>query len=444
MAPSVGSKDDATDSESADSSLQQLLKKGVNANISKYELNARVLCRFTDKMFYEAKITNVVTQPDGKIVYTLHYQGWNNRYDEEVSNEDAKTRFIPYDVESAKLAKAAISEARKRKVKKSEKKLKMPKKLFGSKKSSSANSSKSSTAVPEGYSADTGSATKPESSDDEAEDLFDIPTFLESKKSFCEITTSKKLDDILIDDCDIITRQMKVPVLPPRFTVKDIMKEFVKHAIEAANGKQKDEVTEQLKADIDILLYFFNLILPRRLLYKVELTAHVHMLNNYFGKTQKPLNTLNFVEPTFGRYFTADDDLIRAIDAVNEKAKALSNREEDTGNENEGERRSIRVKRNEKLKATGEKSDKKDQRADGNEHTLDCTQFYGIIHLIRFVYVLAQLIKEKAIRNNVINRRVSFINELTNFLGKNTTQYFDANLDYEVPEPALLREAFIH
>lgn len=74
MPASVCSKDDATDSESADSSLQQLLKKGVSANISKYELNARVLCRYTDKMFYEAKITNVVTQPDGKIVYTLHYQ----------------------------------------------------------------------------------------------------------------------------------------------------------------------------------------------------------------------------------------------------------------------------------------------------------------------------------------------------------------------------------
>lgn len=158
---------------------------------------------------------------------------------------------------------------------------------------------------------------------------------------------------------------MKVPVLPPRFTVKDIMKEFVKHVMEAANGKQKDEVAEQLKSDMDIILYFFNLILPRRLLYKVELTAHVHMLNNYNGNTKKRLSVSSFPEPTFGRYFTSDDDLIRAIDAVNEKAKSLSNKEEDTANENEGERRSVRVKRSEKLKTVGEKTDRKEQSSDG-------------------------------------------------------------------------------
>ena len=66
-------------------------------------------------------------------------------------------------------------------MKKSEKKLKMPKKLLSRTKSGSANSSKSSTAVPEGHSTDPNSGSKPpESSDDEAEDLFDVPTFLES------------------------------------------------------------------------------------------------------------------------------------------------------------------------------------------------------------------------------------------------------------------------
>lgn len=50
----------------------------------KWELNSRVLCRHSTGLFYEGKIIDIKADEDGKPVYTVHYQGWNARFDEKI------------------------------------------------------------------------------------------------------------------------------------------------------------------------------------------------------------------------------------------------------------------------------------------------------------------------------------------------------------------------
>uniref|UniRef100_A0AC34PWK6 Tudor-knot domain-containing protein n=1 Tax=Panagrolaimus sp. JU765 TaxID=591449 RepID=A0AC34PWK6_9BILA len=112
-----------------------------------YSLNDRVLCKYPDGLFYEGKVIAVETDENGENLYTIHYQGWNSRHDEQIKQIDANKRFILYDDECALLAKKAANDARKLAAAKAELK---KKELIGKttqkreKKSGSVTSTKSS------------------------------------------------------------------------------------------------------------------------------------------------------------------------------------------------------------------------------------------------------------------------------------------------------------
>ncbi|KAI6184023.1 MRG domain-containing protein [Aphelenchoides bicaudatus] len=74
-----------------------------------YQLNDEVMCKYgKEGLEYRAKIIRVTSAG-----YEVHYQGWNKRYDEIISEEDSKKRFKRYNEEEEKKAKEKIKQVKK-------------------------------------------------------------------------------------------------------------------------------------------------------------------------------------------------------------------------------------------------------------------------------------------------------------------------------------------
>ncbi|VDM93740.1 unnamed protein product [Onchocerca ochengi] len=84
-------------------------KDAVKQEITKpsdiYELHAKVLCQHLDNLYYEAKIINVEHGIDGEPIYTVHYQGWNQRHDEKIKHSSTLSRFLEYTPANVERAK---------------------------------------------------------------------------------------------------------------------------------------------------------------------------------------------------------------------------------------------------------------------------------------------------------------------------------------------------
>uniref|UniRef100_A0A914D601 Tudor-knot domain-containing protein n=1 Tax=Acrobeloides nanus TaxID=290746 RepID=A0A914D601_9BILA len=83
----------------------------------KYEVGQQVLC-FYDGFYYPAKIMKIF-DVDGNSVYSIHYEGWNKRYDESIFEKDTPTRFLEFTPANVKKCKTEVEAAKGSKKKKS-------------------------------------------------------------------------------------------------------------------------------------------------------------------------------------------------------------------------------------------------------------------------------------------------------------------------------------
>ncbi|OZC07033.1 hypothetical protein X798_05959 [Onchocerca flexuosa] len=253
---------EAEASSSDGSTTSVNVKAAPTTPITPYQVNSMILCSHTDNLFYEAKIIAVKLQENGDYMYTVHYQGWSKRYDENISHSKSASRFRSFTPENIELAKIEMKEAKARAAELVKKK--KPQKTETRRERPTMQLSESSNAprhvkLPISHSVFRGSS---------AEGLSRSPSTSEA------ISISEKLKALLENDRRLIENELKLPRLPSRLTVSKIMKEC-----------------------------FFNLVIMSDILYQNEKLRHkdltegtsaVIYLHNVSGK--RALNHIKFKE----------------------------------------------------------------------------------------------------------------------------------------------------
>uniref|UniRef100_A0A914QM50 Tudor-knot domain-containing protein n=1 Tax=Panagrolaimus davidi TaxID=227884 RepID=A0A914QM50_9BILA len=76
--------------------------------LDEYEINTQVICQYSDSHYYDAKIVKKRKLDNEEFLYTIHYNGWNQRYDEEITHAAAQEKFFVYSPENLAIAKVCF------------------------------------------------------------------------------------------------------------------------------------------------------------------------------------------------------------------------------------------------------------------------------------------------------------------------------------------------
>lgn len=58
--------------------------------------------------YYEAKLQSETVTETGERAFVVHYQGWNSRYDEQITISETPDRFRVFSAQAAAEAKVSI------------------------------------------------------------------------------------------------------------------------------------------------------------------------------------------------------------------------------------------------------------------------------------------------------------------------------------------------
>ncbi|MCP9262362.1 hypothetical protein DINM_004559 [Dirofilaria immitis] len=169
--------------------------------------------------FYEAKIIAVKLQANGEYMYTVHYQGWSKRYDENIPHSKSASRFRSFTPDNIELAKIEMKEAKARaamlvkrkKSQKTETRRGFPTAIQLSESSSNASRH---VKLPVNHSVSEDNSSEGLSGSSSTSEAVSIPG---------------KLKALLENDRHLVENELKLPCLPCRLTVSKIMKEYVTH-----------------------------------------------------------------------------------------------------------------------------------------------------------------------------------------------------------------------
>uniref|UniRef100_A0A158R4W6 MRG domain-containing protein n=1 Tax=Syphacia muris TaxID=451379 RepID=A0A158R4W6_9BILA len=383
------SKKEATagrDSTKSDNDLHA--KEGKSLQLA-YELNSKVLCKHRDSLYYEAKVIAIDDIPDRGRVYTVHYQGWNSRHDEKIPEIDAAERFLPCTEENLEMARAEMQEARlmekKRKGKKSTT-LAEEKKASGLDSRGGTPSEKVLNRLAGTPSAEKGTPTssnvgrKRKLANAEAEsipvDNFGAP------KPEIKIEIPDSLKDILVDDQDMIVRQMNLVKLPARTTVEDIIKQYAECGGFAMNDE--DEVNiEQSGTQFKMT--------------KETVIESSHGIQDYFNTTLGSQLLYKFERPQYADLFKRKNEEINTVKS-----------EDKTGSGNGG---------------------------DLSKQKWHPSDTYGFIHLLRLFVKFGTMLRLTNWSDKAIKTVVSHVQDFLAYLEKNRQKFYDIEKDYIVASP---------
>uniref|UniRef100_A0AC34RN94 MRG domain-containing protein n=1 Tax=Panagrolaimus sp. JU765 TaxID=591449 RepID=A0AC34RN94_9BILA len=231
----VPSGDGSVSRSSPMASVEEVDMKPTTQPPVEYEVNTKVLCQHTDNNFYEAKIIKVDHDGLGNPRYTIHYNGWNARYDEVISHEEAITRFTEYNEENLEFAKRSLQNAKKNRKsggKRDDRSSKSGRR--------SVNSRTTGTITP---SLDQTIEPVVEQPVEEVEPEPIIPTPLKTKALLPNIP--EEINNLLVKDNENITSN-KLLKLPARKTLSEIFDEFLK-AYQQKKAKAKDVMEERIR-----------------------------------------------------------------------------------------------------------------------------------------------------------------------------------------------------
>ncbi|VDK48315.1 unnamed protein product [Anisakis simplex] len=380
-----------------------------------YSLNEKVLCRHVDNLYYEAKIISVDKSAEDELIYTVHYQGWNQRHDEKIRHSETSARFLehtPANVEKAKAemrdAQARVSQGKK-KGRRSNAGVLDEKKNEGSdsrpstpseKRGASSSRAASITSDKGAYGASTAASTVSTSSRKRgrsthaATESERMPDFV--RKEEIKIEMPMVLKDILVDDQDMIVRQLYLVRVPARFTVAEIIRQYADYTGTSVEAKEqlKLEYTDdtQLKSMIVTLIEsslgvqdYFNTALGTQLLYKFERPQYLDLLNEHSKKK-------------------------------------------------ESSKEGPAVKR----KCTGDAANTASEEGSTNEEVFKPSDYYGFIHLLRLFVRFGSMLSCNfdfsltSWSDRALQSIVSHVHNFLKFLEVNKHKFFDIELDYEV------------
>ncbi|VDN51888.1 unnamed protein product [Dracunculus medinensis] len=365
--------------------------------VKSYEINDKVLCRHIDNLYYEAKII-AVEQSDNEAVYTVHYQGWNQRHDEKIPHNATLERFLEYTPANIEKAKTELKDAQARVL---QSKRKGKKHLSDEKKGGTdsrgstpsdkrgASSSRAASVTSEkcyllriillGSSAVSQGRKRKSAQTGDTEPIVDFV-----RKNEIKIEMPLVLKEILVDDQDMIVRQMHIPRIPARFTVSDIIRQYAEYMGNSLEAKESllfelggDET--QMKSTIVTMIEssygmrdYFNSTLGSQLLYKFERPQYTDLLAEFESKEDvtKPSST--------------------------KKAKSSSPETED------------------KFKPSEQ---------------------YGFIHLLRLFVRFGSMLSLATWTDRAVQTIVGHVHNFLKFLEVNRHKFFDLETDYIVSTP---------
>ncbi|CAG9530985.1 unnamed protein product [Cercopithifilaria johnstoni] len=274
---------EAEASSSDDSTVSETVETKPTLSVPPYEVNSMILCSHTDNLFYEAKIIAVKMQANGDHVYTVHYQGWSKRYDENISHSRSASRFRSFTPDNIELAKIEMKEAKARAAELIKKK--KPQKTDIRRGRSAIQLSESSSNASRDAKPLVNHSVLGSSS---AEGLSRSPSTSEA------VSVPEKLKALLENDRHLIENELKLPRLPCRLTVSKIMKEYVMHVrkldavcseVKVHKGRARywkgvvaalDECTDNMKS-------FFDLVIVSDILYPSEKLRHKDLTEGTSG-----------------------------------------------------------------------------------------------------------------------------------------------------------------
>ncbi|KAM3719950.1 Chromatin modification-related protein [Dirofilaria immitis] len=275
---------EAEASSSNDSTANVIVKTEPASPIVPYEVNSMILCSHTDNLFYEAKIIAVKLQANGEYMYTVHYQGWSKRYDENIPHSKSASRFRSFTPDNIELAKIEMKEAKARaamlvkrkKSQKTETRRGFPTAIQLSESSSNASRH---VKLPVNHSVSEDNSSEGLSGSSSTSEAVSIPG---------------KLKALLENDRHLVENELKLPCLPCRLTVSKIMKEYVTHVrkldavcseVKVHKGRARywKGVVAALDECVDNVESFFNLVLTSDILYQNEKLRHKDLIEGTSG-----------------------------------------------------------------------------------------------------------------------------------------------------------------
>ncbi|KAI6188327.1 Mortality factor 4-like protein 1 [Aphelenchoides besseyi] len=372
-------------------------KLATSTNFQKYTLGEKILAK-SGNQFYEAKIIDL--RDDG---YFIHYQNWNKRYDELVSEAEAQTKFRKFDEETLKAVKEEEKEARR-----SSSAAKTPKSKVIVKKESidlAADESDAESAPKTSKTRKIGTPAASKTSKAniskrsaaikaEPSDKADTPTVsgIQTLKTNTvdpeyvkEITdtlyailldksTTNALVDVLAEDRERVYRRQKLPKTPAEFTIIKIMQEFLKNQdVEMEN--MSDLIPDE----------FENALVPA----KYELEEMIKCLINLFDCTAQAFLLYPIEKELF-----------------EELAKGSGETEGNVSNGKTNARFSNRV---------------------------------GLPYLIRMLSRMNIILGSGLLDADVVNNFLSIVKELGPFLSKNQKRFYNPEEYYETPHGDYLK-----
>ncbi|VDK74225.1 unnamed protein product [Onchocerca ochengi] len=296
---------EAEASSSDGSTTSVTVKTAPTTLITPYEVNSMILCSHTDSLFYEAKIIAVKLQENGDYMYTVHYQGWSKRYDENILHSNSASRFRSFTPENIELAKIEMKEAKARAAELVKKK--KPQRTETRRERLAMQLSESSNAprhvkLPVSHSVFRNSS---------AEGLSRSPSTSEA------ISISEKLKALLENDRRLVENELKLPRLPSRLTVSKIMKEYVMHVrkldavcseVKVHKGRARywkgvvaalDECTNNLESFFDLVIMSDILYQNEKLRHKdltegTSAVIHLHNISDFLNEPKRGLRASEY------------------------------------------------------------------------------------------------------------------------------------------------------
>ncbi|MCP9258586.1 Mortality factor 4-like protein 1 [Dirofilaria immitis] len=366
-----------------------------------YELHAKVLCQHLDNLYYEAKIINVEHSVDGEPIYTVHYQGWNQRHDEKIKHSSTRSRFLEYTAANVERAKAEMRDAQARLAQNKRRNRKSN--VLDEKRSGGADSrgvrrqisvEHQQVELPVLHLTKRKPGAQPESEP--------ISDFI--RKNEIKIDIPSVLKDILVDDHDMVNRQMYLPRLPARHTVAGIVRQYADYMGTCVEAK--DTLTfefgsddTQLNSMVVTLVEssygiqdYFNNSLGLQLLYKFERPQYADLLSQH--KTKQ------------AQFFYSDEGT------------------KDT-----------------KKKRSSDVTDGDDSLTDDNDK-FKPSEYYGFIHLLRLFVRFGHMLGLTNWSDRTIEAIVNQVHNFLKFLEVNRHKFFDIETDYEVAPPEYQRRVW--
>ncbi|VDM40048.1 unnamed protein product [Toxocara canis] len=377
-----------------------------------YSPNDKVLCKHLDNLYYEAKIISVEEGADGELLYTVHYQGWNQRHDEKIRRSDTSERFLEYTPANVERAKAEMKDAQarmhqgKKKGRKSASGLEDKRNEGSDSRASTpsekrgASSSRAASITSDkgayGLSATASVGSRKRRSGQPGSEVERIPDFV--RKEEIKIEMPMVLKDILVDDQDMIVRQMYLVRIPARFTVAEIIRQYADYtgtSVEAREYLKLDYTDEtQLKSTMVTLIEsslgvqdYFNTALGTQLLYKFERPQYSDLVNEHNAKKDSAKD-----EPVMKRKRTSDASTSEEAAEIDEAFKP--------------------------------------------------SEYYGFIHLLRLFVRFGSMLSLTSWSPRALQSIVSHVHNFLKFLEVNRHKFFDIETDYEVASPEYQRRVW--